>query len=195
MKKLITLVSMSLFLVLVASCFDKSASQEVLFQEHTKDWLSEGDAEWKFVNGTLIGSLDSGAGFVMTKNSYANFMLELEFKPDSTINSGIFIRCKNRELSFEDCYEVNIWDLHPKQENRTGAIVSRSSPLEKVHTLNKWNTYKIINNKDHLQVWINDIKTIDLKDKDRTEGPIALQAAESGAIEFRNVKLTPLAFD
>jgi len=195
MKKLITLVSMSLFLVLVASCFEKSVSPELLFQEHTDDWLSEGDAEWTYVNGALIGSLESGAGFVMTKNSYADFMLELEFKPDSTINSGIFIRCKNRELSFEDCYEVNIWDLHPKQENRTGAIVSRSSPLEKVHTLNKWNTYKIINNKDHLQVWINDIKTIDLKDKDRMEGPIALQAAESGTIEFRNVKLTPLAID
>jgi hypothetical protein len=195
MKKVVGLISVLILLILVSSCFEKTPSMEVLFQESATDWFSDGDAEWKFVNGELIGSLESGAGFVMTKKSYSNFILELEFNPDSTINSGIFIRCKNKELSFEDCYEVNIWDLHPKQENRTGAIVSRSSPLKKVNTLNKWNTYKIINNKDHLQVWINDVMTIDLKDKDRIEGPIALQAAESGKILFRNVRLTPLVAD
>jgi len=195
MKKVVGLISVLILLILVSSCFDKTPSMEVLFQESATDWFSDGDAEWKFVNGDLIGSLESGAGFVMTKKSYSNFILELEFNPDNTINSGVFIRCKNKELSFEDCYEVNIWDLHPKQENRTGAIVSRSSPLKKVNTLNKWNTYKIINNKDHLQVWINDVMTIDLKDKDRIEGPIALQAAESGKILFRNVRLTPLVAD
>lgn len=192
MKKQINLIYLSLLLISLSSCFEKAPVVEILFQEGANDWASEGEAKWEFVYDELVGSLDSGAGFVMTKKSYSNFMLELEFKPDSTINSGIFIRCKNRELSFEDCYEVNIWDLHPKQENRTGAIVSRSSPLEKVHTLNKWNTYKIINDADHLQVWINDVMTINLKDKDRTEGPIALQAAESGTIEFRNVRLTNL---
>jgi hypothetical protein len=195
MKKVVGLISVLILLILVSSCFEKTLSMEVLFQERATDWFSDGDAEWKFVNGELTGSLESGAGFVMTKKSYSNFILELEFNPDNTINSGVFIRCKNKELSFEDCYEVNIWDLHPKQENRTGAIVSRSSPLKKVNTLNKWNTYKIINNKDHLQVWINDVMTIDLKDKDRIEGPIALQAAESGKILFRNVRLTPLVAD
>lgn len=192
MKKRINLIYLFLLLIGLSSCFEKAPVVEILFEEGANDWASEGEAQWEFVNDELVGILDSGAGFVMTKKSYSNFMLELEFKPDSTINSGIFIRCKNRELSFEDCYEVNIWDLHPKQENRTGAIVSRSSPLEKVHTLNKWNTYKIINDEDHLQVWINDVMTIDLNDNDRKEGPIALQAAESGTIEFRNVRLTNL---
>ena len=56
----------------------------------------------------------------------------------------------------------------------------------------KWSTYKIKNNKDHLQVWINDVITIDIKDKDRIDGPIALQAAESGQISFRNIKITSL---
>lgn len=192
MKKITIIFSVFSFIFSIASCSEKVTSSEALFQEGSNDWSIDGDAEWKFVNSELIGSLDSGAGFVMTKKSYSNFKLELEFKPDSSINSGIFIRCKNREISFEDCYEVNIWDLHPKQENRTGAIVSRSSPLEKVHTLNKWNRYKIINNKDLLQVWVNDVMTIDIKDKDRTEGPIALQAAKSGQISFRNIKITSL---
>lgn len=192
MKKLAALLSVFILIISVSSCSEKVTPEEVLFQEGTNDWFSDGDAEWKFVNSELIGSLDSGSGFVMTKKSYSNFILELEFKPDSAINSGIFIRCKENTISNIDCYEINIWDLHPNQDNRTGAVVTRAKPLKKVETLDKWNTYKIKNNKDHLQVWINDVLTIDLKDKDLTEGPIALQAAESGKILFRKVRLTSL---
>lgn len=192
MKKLIVSLCFAIVLTTLFSCSEKATPAELLFQENATDWFSEGDAQWKFVNNELIGSLDTGAGFVMTKSSHANFVLELEFNPDSTINSGIFIRCKNKEISFEDCYEVNIWDLHPNQKNRTGAIVSRTSPLEKVATLNKWNSYKIKNEKDHLQAWINDVLVVDLTDQDLKEGPIGLQAAGNGEIKFRNVKLRSL---
>ena len=133
-------------LAIISLLFDSCASQrlfEPLFQKNGTDWTMEGDAEWNFSNNELIGSSVEGEGYVMTKNSYDNFILELEFYPDSTMNSGIFVRCKTRELSGKDCYENNIWDLHPKQENRTGAVVSRSPPLKKVNTSNKWNTYKI----------------------------------------------------
>ncbi len=192
MKKLAAIISVMSLLVFMVSCFETAQEWNVLFSEDGDDWVANGDAEWKFVNGELVGSLDNGAGFVMTRNSYANFILELEFKPDSTINSGIFIRCKENTISNVDCYEINIWDLHPNQDSRTGAVVTRAKPLKKIETLNKWNTYKIKNYKDHLQVWINDVKLIDIKDNDLTEGPIALQAAESGKILFRNVLLTHL---
>lgn len=192
MKKLAAIISVMSLLVFMVSCFETAQEWNVLFSEDGDDRVANGDAEWKFVNGELVGSLDNGAGFVMTKNSYANFILELEFKPDSTINSGIFIRCKENAISNVDCYEINIWDLHPNQDSRTGAVVTRAKPLKKIETLNKWNTYKIKNYKNHLQVWINDVKLIDIKDNDLTEGPIALQAAESGKILFRNVLLTHL---
>lgn len=165
---------------------------ELIFQENGTNWTVEGDADWRFEKNELIGSLSEGAGFVMTETAYDDFVLELEFHPDSTINSGVFIRCKQRQLSYEDCYEINIWDLHPKQENRTGAVVSRFSPLEKLETLNKWNTYKIRNEKDRLQAWINGVLVVDLKDQDLKSGPIALQAAEKGVIKFRNVKVKSL---
>ncbi|MEP3211440.1 MAG: DUF1080 domain-containing protein [Maribacter sp.] len=186
---LVLIISIVLFSI---SCAEKNASIEVLFQEDANDWFSDGDAEWSFVNDELMGTAQGAGGFVMTKKSYTDFILELEFKPDSTVNSGIFIRCKQKEISFSDCYELNIWDLHPKQENRTGAIVSRASPMEKVETLDKWNTYKIRNHNDHLQVWINNIMMVDIEDNDLKEGPIALQAAESGKVVFRNVRLTVL---
>ena len=187
-----TLVVVTIFLLVLGASCSGEMKPVPLFQENGNDWSMEGDAQWRFENNELIGSLTDGAGFVMTKAHYDDFMMELEFQPDSTINSGIFIRCKNRAISFEDCYELNIWDLHPKQEFRTGAVVSRFSPLKKVETLNKWNTYRIKNEKDHLQAWINDILVVDLKDQDLKSGPIALQAAEKGEIKFRNVRITKL---
>ncbi|MGI9553272.1 MAG: 3-keto-disaccharide hydrolase [Aurantibacter sp.] len=192
MKKSILLFGLSITLFSIMSCAEKNISKEVLFEENGKDWFSQGDAQWKFVDGELVGSLESGTGFVMTKKSYKDFVLELEFKPDSTINSGIFIRCKENEISNIDCYEINIWDLHPDQKSRTGAVVTRSTPMAKVETLGKWNSYKIKNEKDHLQVWIDGILTADMEDQDLVEGPIALQAAEAGQIMFRNVRLTPI---
>ena len=182
-------------LAVISLLFDSCSSQqsfEPLFQESGNNWTREGDAEWRFENNELIGSISKGAGYVMTKTSYNDFILELEFYPDSTINSGIFVRCKNRELSGEDCYENNIWDLHPKQENRTGAVVSRATPLEKVNTLNKWNTYKIKNQKDHLQAWINGKLVVDFKNQELNNGPIGLQASGKGVIKFRNVKIATL---
>ena len=168
------------------------SSKNTLFGETQNDWLAKGDASWQLVNNELVGTINNGSGFVMTKESYKDFLLELEFKPDSTVNSGVFIRCKNQELSFSDCYEINIWDLHPQQNNRTGAVVSRTTPLAHVETLDQWNTYKIKIKGNHLQVWINEVLTADLQNDDLVAGPIALQAAETGEIRFRNVRILPL---
>jgi len=192
MKKNILLFGLSITLFSIMSCAQKSANEEILFAENGDNWFSEGDAEWKFVNGELVGSLENGTSFVMTKESFEDFVLELEFKPDSTINSGIFIRCKENAISNIDCYEINIWDLHPDQKNRTGAVVTRSTPLAHVETLDKWSSYKIKNEEDHLQAWVDDVLVVDLNNQDLKRGPIALQAAEKGTIMFRNVRITKL---
>ena len=180
-----------LVLVLNISCLNS----KVLFQENSKDWFIKGDANWNFSNNELIGKIKNGAGFIMTQQTYKDFILELEFKPDSTINSGIFIRCKNNNINPTDCYEVNIWDLHPNQEYRTGAIVMKSIPLAMVQTIDKWNTYKIKNETDHIQVWVNGILTADIRDTVLTEGYIGLQATGTGEIRFRNVKIKTLKID
>jgi len=180
-----------LVLVLNISCLNS----KVLFQENSKDWFIKGDANWNFSNNELIGKIKNGAGFIMTQQTYKDFILELEFKPDSTINSGIFIRCKNSNINPTDCYEVNIWDLHPNQDYRTGAIVMKSIPLALVQTIDTWNTYKIKNETDHIQVWVNGILTADIRDTVLTEGYIGLQATGTGEIRFRNVKIKTLKID
>ncbi len=178
----------TLFVILATSC----NNTETLFQENANDWFEEGDATWSFNNHELEATIDEGTGFVMTNKPFKDFVLKLEFYPDSTINSGVFLRCKAYNIDATDCHEINIWDLHPNQDFRTGAIVTKSIPITKVNTLNKWNTYKIKNQNNRIEVWVNDTLTADIQDNSLEEGFIGLQAAGTGKIKFRNTTLEQL---
>jgi len=198
MKRLRLHSQIALVLFLAVSCTNPETSDSasyLLFEENVNDWYKMGDASWSFVNNELIGRLDSGSGFVITQKAYKDFELTVEFKPDSTINSGVFVRCVRKEISATECYEINIWDLHPNQDYRTGAIVTRSEPLAQVETLNKWNTYKINVNGNRIQAYVNGVLTADLTDDGLVEGYIALQAAGTGEIRFRNVMVKQLNSD
>ncbi len=107
-------------LILCHGCKSKENKTIALFEENSDAWFVDGDSKWEFVNNELMGVADSTSGFIITKDRYRNFELSLEFQPDSTINSGVFVQCAKPEMSATDCHELNIWDLHPNQDFRTG---------------------------------------------------------------------------
>ncbi len=185
---------LKVFLLLIISLgFGTTCQESVpLFQADSQDWVMEGNAQWNFTKEALEGVASGTEGFVMTKNTYENFQLELEFYPDSTINSGVFVRCKMMALDASDCHEMNIWDLHPNQEFRTGAIVTKAIPRAQVNTLNKWNTYKIRCTDKQVNVWVNDTLTAAFEDGILGSGHIGLQAAGNGTIKFRNIAIQEL---
>lgn len=53
-----------------------------------------GKAEYRVENGTIVGKTvpDTGNSFLCTTKKYANFILEIEFKVDPSMNSGIQFR-------------------------------------------------------------------------------------------------------
>lgn len=177
-------VIVSFILILGASC----NTQHQLF-DNADGYRVVGDANWKFTNNEIIGTVENGSGFVISENTYSDFDLEMEFMPDSTINSGVFIRCSDAEISPVNCYEINIWDLHPNQDYRTGSIVLRSKPLVKLETNYRWNKYRIKSIDNHIQVWINNTLTADITDDTRKSGSIAIQASGTGLIRFRNIRI------
>ncbi len=187
-KNCIQLVTVCILLLWTGGC----SQPETLFGENGDGWYEGGEASWRFENGEIIGQADGENGWLMTNDAYSNFELTLEFYPDSTVNSGVFIRCAEKELSMETCYEINIWDLHPNQSYRTGSVVSKQEPLAHVETIGHWNAYRIRALDGHIQVWVNDVMTADYQDNRLTEGFIAIQAAEKGTIRFREVRITRL---
>lgn len=183
------------FTVIITGCTQnqKEDDWDELFVENIDNWTTIGDALWKSDKDQLTGLAGDGLGFAVTQEEYRNFHLKLEFFPDAEVNSGVFFRCPKDSISPLVCYEANIWDEHVNQDFRTGAIVRQASPpLTQVNTLNQWNTYEIMANDNHIQVWVNDQKTIDFKSDLAAEGIIALQFFKEGSIKFRKVRIKRL---
>lgn len=161
-----------------------------IFHQESADWTTTGDADWVISNGVI--SATGVLGYAVTTSEYDNFVIEAEFKPDALINSGIFIRCNEDNFSATECYEINIADNHENQKFRTGAIVTKQDPLAIINSVDKWNKFVISANKDHIQVWLNGVKTGDVKDKTSASGKIGLQLNGKGNIQFRNVRIRRL---
>ena len=160
--------------------------------ENLNDWVPSGPAKWSQAKHQ-VSAKGSAPGFLLSLDAHSNFQLTVSFRVGKTTNSGIFIRCQNREdINPDTCYEMNIWDHHPNQEFRTGSIVKHVSPETHVNTLGQWNQYKVVAKDDSLDVYVNGKKTAQLVDSGLLRGFIALQFAEQGFVEFKDLSIQTL---
>ena len=149
-----------------------------------------GDANWEIADGAV--GADSGSGFLVTKESYADFELTLEFWVDEPANSGIFVRCADAmSVTDRNSYEVNIYDTRADQTYRTGGIVHIAAPNSVIMTGGKWNSYEIKAQGSRLMVTLNGEDMVDVQDTQFADGPIALQYG-LGIVKFRNVRVRGL---
>ena len=149
-----------------------------------------GDANWQLMDGVV--QANKGNGYLVTKNSYANFQLKVEFWVDDDANSGVFIRCENpQQITAMNAYEVNIYDKRPDPTYGTGAIVDVAKPSTAMKAGGKWNTYEITAQGSHLVVTLNGTKTVDVQHMGHARGPIGLQYG-AGTVKFRNVQIKTL---
>jgi hypothetical protein len=151
-----------------------------------------GDANWRAEDGAIVADKGKG-GFLMSKDSYKDFQLRIEFWAAHNANSGIYMRCSEpKNLTDKTCYEANIFDQRPDPSYGTGAIVKVAKapdPMPKAG--GKWNTYEITAQGDHLVLVLNGTKTVDVRDAKLASGPIALQWGR-GVVKFRKVQIKAL---
>jgi len=156
-----------------------------------------GDVNWRAEGGAIVGDKGKG-GFLLSKASYADFELRIEFWADHSANSGIYMRCSQpKNLTDKSCYEANIFDQRPDQTYATGGIVHRGKVLQPVKAGGKWNTYEITAKGKKMTVLLNGTKTAEIDNVEFPRGPIALQfgnqpKSPGGAIKFRKVQIRPL---
>ena len=101
-----------------------------------------GDANWRVEDGAAVADESTAASFLVSKDSYENFELELEFWVNTEANSGVFFRCQDpAAISDISCYEANIYDTRSDQTYRSGSIVNIAAPAEFVYTGGQWNRY------------------------------------------------------
>lgn len=149
-----------------------------------------GTANWGERDGSLQAdrALEDQA-YLVSRESYRDFDLHLEFWASEDANSGVFLRCADpRRIGPDTCYEVNVWDRRPDPSYGTGAIVNVApvDPMPKAG--GRWNAFDISAVGRRLVVVFNGRKTVDVEDGRLANGPIALQW-RGGTVRFRTVRL------
>lgn len=163
------------------------------------NFVRVGDANWRTEDGAIVADKGKG-GFLMSKESYGDFQLRVEFWAAHDANSGIYLRCSDpKNLTDKTCYEANIFDQRPDQTYATGGIVHRGKVMQPVKAGGKWNVYEITAKGSTLTVVLNGTKTSEVGNVEFPRGPIALQygtlppsGAPGGIIKFRKVQIQSL---
>jgi hypothetical protein len=189
--------------VVVAACASVGGGNWVTLvdgQSGLGNWNRVGDANWRAEGGAIVADAGKG-GFLVSKNSYADFEIRAEFWAATDTNSGIFIRCADpAKVTAATCYEVNIWDIRPEPKYGTGAIVDVAAvPVPIANKAGgRWNTYEITARGSQLTVRLNGVTTVSVQDNKLASGPFALQYgagvnnAQGGVIKWRKVQIRAL---
>jgi len=140
------------------------------------------------VGVTVLGEPNS---FLCTEKTYSDFILELEFRLDEAVNSGVQIRSNSspdRIEGFVHGYQV---EIDPSERAWTGGIYEEGGrawlqPVEnenarKAFHLGQWNRLRVEAIGDTLKTWVNEIPVSHLIDDRTREGFIGLQVHNVGA--------------
>ncbi|MDB4459000.1 DUF1080 domain-containing protein [bacterium] len=190
-----------------------AADWQPLVQNGSKDgWIQRGGkATYEIKGGTVIGRTapNTPNSFLCTERHYANFILELDYKVDPKMNSGVQIRShslKEYRNGQVHGYQVEIdpsdraWSGGIYDEGRRGWLnnLKENKPAQQAFKQNEWNHYRIEANGPRIRTWINGVPAADLDDAVTPSGFIALQVHGIGKrtdemeIQWKNIKIKDL---
>ncbi|MEW2921683.1 DUF1080 domain-containing protein [Muricauda sp. ANG21] len=181
-----------------------------LFDGTLNGWTQKGgEANYTIKEDMIVGSTvhNTPNSFLTTEKMYDDFILELEYKVDSTMNSGIQVRSNSfpyYQNGRVHGYQIEIdpsdraWSAGIYEEGRRGWLVTldNNSEAQKAFKQNEWNHYRIEAIGDTLRTWINGVPTANLIDEKTASGFIALQVHSIGKeqkegteIAWKNIKI------
>lgn len=150
-------------------------------------WTAIGDADWTVEDGAICAD-KGGFSYLVSAASYRDFDLRAEFWVSPDANSGIFIRCSDRDrISAANAYEVNIFDTRPDPDYGTGAIVNVAKVFPMPKAGGRWNVMEIRARGEVFSVTLNGRRTVEsARNSAHAEGPVALQYG-AGIVKFRSI--------
>ena len=192
--------------VFVAPAGAKDELQPLFDGKTLKGWVQHGGkAKYEVVKGTIVGTAvpNTPNSFLCTKKMYGDFELQVEFKVDPQLNSGIQIRSnvykQSREVEVTNKkgkkrkrkipagrvhgYQVEIdpskraWSGGIYDEGRRGWLntLADNEKARKAFKQNEWNHYRVVCRGDSIKTWVNGVPAADLNDGMTKKGFIALQ--------------------
>src|SRR4051812_24008882 len=157
-----------------------------------------GKAEYRVDGGAIVGKtvLNTGNSFLCTKKKYGDFILELEFKVDHSMNSGIQFRSAyydkettvtingKEKKSPADRVHGYQFEIDPSPRAYTGGVYDearrgvfladlKDNPeAQKAFKQGDWNKARIECKGDSIKTFINDVPAADFTDGLTKEGII-----------------------
>ncbi len=178
--------------------------------ESLNGWTQKGGkANYTIRDNSVVGSTvhNTPNSFMTTDKMYGDFIMELDYMVDSTMNSGIQIRSNSYPHYMDGRvhgYQIEIdpsdraWSAGIYDEARRGWLnpMTENPEAQKAFKQNDWNHYRIEAIGDTLKTWINGVPAAHLIDDRTSEGFIALQVHSIGddqqegtEIIWKNIKI------
>jgi hypothetical protein len=207
-----------------------AAEEETVFRplfdgKSLAGWVQRaGKAKYTVEDGAIVGTTVLGTpnSFLCTDRDYGDFILEVEFKVDPSMNSGVQIRSeytaegkkldatrngKSVTVPPNSVYGYQV-EIDPSKRAWTGGIYDEKrrawlndlegkTEARQAFKQNEWNKFRIECRGDSIRTWINGVAAADLKDGMTPKGFIALQVhatkhAEPLQVRWRNIRIKEL---
>ena len=152
---------------------EAAAGWQLLFDGTSlQHWRSYNQAEphtsWQAHNGVLVLT-QGGGGDLITRTQWTDFELKLDWYIVAGRNSGIFFLADESELPiYVHAPEIQLLDdaRHAdrhKPNHRSGSLYDMiTAPPESQLPAEQWNTLRMHLQNRHLQIWQNEVQTVDI---------------------------------
>lgn len=221
------LLSLPVGALLIASCASvrshlQGAGWKTLFDgTSTAAWRGYHSQEmpkgWDIVDGTLTKK--GTAEDIMTRDTFGDFELELEWKLEKAGNSGIFYRATEEYdriywsgTEYQLLDDANAPDGRTRMTSAASAYGLYPSAAGALKPVGEWQATRIIVKKNHVEHWLNGKKVVeyelwspDWKAKVAASkfgkypnyglakrGAIGIQGDHNGALALRNIRIRSL---
>ena len=189
------------FLVLCSPCAHAAQDWVPLFNgADLTNWHTVGDGKWTVQDGVIVGETGGGGyGWLVSDKEYSNFVLRVQFKWEGG-NSGVQFRSW---MVGEHAHGYQA-DLDPSSPSYTGMLydegergIMQQPPMNTADLLDRqgWNDYEISALGDHIMLFINGMKTVDIRDNRTAKGILALQvhSGQNIRLRWRNIRILEVA--
>ena len=200
-----------LIIFLFLGLFSAAQNKKPLF--NGKDLIGwkqlNGKAKYNIVNGEIVGTTVFGEpnSFLATEKEYGDFILEFEYKVDSTMNSGVQFRSESKPVYKNGRVHGYQFEIDPSRRGWTGGIydearrdwlytIDLNPATKKSFRQGQWNKVKIECIGNDLRTWLNGTPTAHVVDNMTPKGFIALQVHsinkkedEGRQIRWRNLRI------
>jgi Domain of Unknown Function (DUF1080) len=170
-----------------------------------------GEAEYTINNGVITGisKLGTPNTFLATDQQYSNFILELDYKVEDGLNSGIQFRSRSipeynngrvHGYQFEIDPSPRAWSGGIYDEARRGWLynLEKNPAAKKAFKANEWNHVRIEASGHSIRTWLNGIPCASILDDlpEAASGFIALQVHQvdkaelaGKTIQWKNIRI------